>query len=74
MDINNFLESVNKGKVPKPQLVGGRDIKMVLKGEGNLIRSLMIKCNVSPNAFRCPGAMALDVLQCHIRVEGVGGT
>ena len=74
MDINNLLESVNKGKVPKPQLVVGRDIKMVLKGKGNLIRSLMIKCDVTPNAFRRPGAMALNVLQCHIRVVGVGGT
>ena len=66
MDINNLLESVSKGKVPKPQLVGGRDIEMILKGQRNLIKSLMIKCNVSPNAFQRPGAMALHILQCHI--------
>ena len=65
---------MNKGKSPKPQLVGGRDIKVFLKGKGDLIRSLMIQCDVSPDAFRRPGAMTLDVLQCHIRVEGVGGT
>ena len=65
---------MNKEQSPKPQLVGGREIKVLLKGKGDLIRGLMIQCNVSPDAFRRPGAMTLDVLQCHIRVEGVGGT
>ena len=34
----------------------------------------MIKGDVLPDAFRRPGAMALDILQANIRVEGERGT
>ena len=34
----------------------------------------MIKCDISPDAFRRPGAMTLNMLKSNILVKGVGGT
>ena len=34
----------------------------------------MVEGSVSPDAFRCPGAMALDILQADIRIKGERGT
>ena len=61
-------------QVPKPQLESSRDVELFLEGGGNLLRTLTIQRDIPPNAFRRPGAMALNMLQINIGIKGVGGT
>ena len=49
-------------------------VEMLLKVFGHLMRGIMIKGDVSPDAFQRPGAMALDMLKWNIRIKGKRGT
>ena len=46
----------------------------MLEGKGHLVRGIMVLGDIRPDTIRCPGAMALDVLNGNLRIKGHGGT